>query len=79
MFEKYIKNEVRYNIENIINDIVNYQEDKETTEKIEKLTESDEEKITKRLVNDEAFVNYFNELVNSEIVNEIYHYVKEAK
>ena len=78
MLEEYIKGEIRFNIENIINDIFNYQEDKETTEKIEKLTENDIEIISNKLLNSTWFMQELNEFINGNIENELYHYVKES-
>lgn len=77
MLEQYIEGEIKFNIENIINDISNYQEDKETTEKIEKLTDDDISIICNKLLNSTWFMTELNEFVNSNIENEIYHYVRE--
>ena len=79
MLEEYIKGEIRFNIENIINDISNYQKDKETTEKIEKLTENDIEIISNKLLNSTCFMQELNEFINGNIENEIYYYVKECE
>ena len=77
MLEKYLEGEIKFNIENIVNDISNYQEDKETTEKIEKLTDDDISIICDKLLNSTWFMTELNEFINNNIENEIYHYVKK--
>lgn len=77
MLENYLKNEIRFNIENIVNDISNYQENKDATEIIEHLTENDIEIICNKLLNSTWFINELNEFVNSNIENELYHYAND--
>lgn len=77
MLENYLKNKIRFNIENIVNDISNYQENKEATEIIEHLTENDIEIICNKLLNSTWFMNELNEFVNSNIENELYHYAND--
>ena len=79
MLKNYLKNEVKFNIENIVNDICNWQEDFETTKTIEDFTSKDINEIVKRLLENEGFIDYLNEFINSEIENEIYHYLKEKE
>jgi hypothetical protein len=79
MLEMYIENEIKFNIENIINDISNWQNDKDTTEKIENLNNDDISIICNKLLNNTWFMSELNEFVNSNIENEIYHYVKSEE
>lgn len=79
MLEMYIKNEIEFNIENIINDISNWQNDKDTTEKIENLNNDDISIICNKLLNSTWFMSELNEFVNSNIENEIYHYVESEE
>lgn len=77
--EKYLKGEIEFNIENIINDISNYQNDIDTTTMIENLTDYDIQQICDKLMNSNYFMDSLNELVNEEIESEIYHYVNDMK
>ena len=77
--ENYIKCEIEFNIENIINDISNYQNDIDTTTTIEKLNDKDIQKICDNLMNSKYFMESLNELVNNEIESEIYHYVNKLE
>ena len=77
--ENYLKGEIEFNIENIINDISNYQNDIDTTTMIENLTDYDIQQICDKLMNSNYFMNNLNELVNEEIESEIYHYVNDKE
>ena len=79
MLEEYLKGEIVFNIENIINDISNYQEDFDTTKKIENLTDSDINIICNKMLNSTCFMNELNEFINGNIENEIYHYVRSGE
>jgi DNA-binding ferritin-like protein (Dps family) len=75
--ENYIKGEIEFNIENIINDISNYQEDIEKTQKIENLTDYDIQEICDSLLNNDYFMQTLNQFVNENIESEIYHYINK--
>jgi len=79
MLEEYLKSEIIFNIENIVNDISNYQEDSDTTKAIESLTEEDIKIICNKMLNSTWFMNELNEFINGNIENELYHYVNEVK
>jgi len=79
MLEEYLKGEIIFNIENIVNDISNYQEDFDKTKAIESLTEEDIKIICNKMLNSTCFMNELNEFINGNIENELYHYVNEVK
>ena len=64
MLKNYLKNEVKFNIENIVNDICNWQEDFEATKTIEDFTSKDINEIVKRLIENEGFIDHLNEFIN---------------
>ena len=73
--ESYIKGEIEFNIENIINDI-------DTTYKkqeIENLTDYDIQQICDKLLNSDYFMQQLNSFVNENIESEIYHYVNDKE
>lgn len=75
MLEKYIEDEIKFVMENIINDISNHQNDIDTTQAIENLTDDDISVISNKLLNSTWFMTELNSLVDNTIENEIYHYV----
>ena len=75
MLEQYIKGEIVFNIENIMN----YENDNDVKESIEQLTEKDIDIICNKLLNSEWFMTELNEFINSNIEDEIYHYVNNIK
>lgn len=79
MLEKYMESEIKFVIENIINDISNYQNDIDTTQAIENLTDDDISIISNRLLNSTWFMTELNSLVDNTIEDEIYHYVNNKE
>ena len=79
MLENYIKDEIKFVMENIINDISNYQNDIDTTQAIENLTDDDISVISNRLLNSTWFMTELNSLIDNTIENEIYHYVNNKE
>ena len=79
MLEKYIESEITFVIENIINDISNYQNDLDTTQAIEKLNQDDISIITNKLLNSTYFITELNSFVDNSIEDEIYNYVHEKE
>lgn len=79
MLEKYLEGEILFNIENIINDISNWQEDYDKTKAIENLTENDINIICNRMLNSGWFVTELNEFINENIEGELYHYIEGQK
>lgn len=77
--ENYLKGEIEFNIENIINDISNYQNDIDTTTMIEHLTDKDIQQICDNLMNSNYFMEELNTFINEEIDNELYHYVNNME
>jgi len=75
MLEKYLKGEILFNIENIINDISNWQDDYDTTKEIENLTDTDIKIICSQMLSDNGFMENLNGFINENIENEIYHYI----
>lgn len=79
MLEKYIESEITFVIENIINDVSNYQNDLDTTQAIEKLNQDDISIISNKLLNSTHFITELNSFVDNAIEDEIYHYVHEKE
>ena len=72
--DEYFKNEVEFNIENLINDECVYEED---LQKIQNLTNEDIKKIAEEI----SYDDYTCERLNEEIEDTIFHYIhrKEIK
>ena len=77
--EEYLKGEITFVIENLINDNYMEQENKEDYEKVEKLTDKDIDNICKELTNSISFMNYINEIINNEIEDTIFHYIHKEE
>jgi hypothetical protein len=73
--ENYIKGEIVFNIENIVNDI----EDTYKKQEIENLTDYDIQQICDNLLNSDYFMQQLNSFVNENIESEIYHYVNDKE
>ena len=79
MLEKYLESEIVFNIENIVNDISNWQNDYDKTETIENLTEDDIKIICNRMLNSTWFMTELNEFINGNIESELYHYIESRE
>lgn len=77
--ESYLKGEISFNIENIINDNYMEQEYKKDFDKVSKLTDKDIQKICDKLVNSNYFMEELNTFINEEIESEIYHYINDKE
>lgn len=73
--ESYLRGEISFVIENLINDNYMEQENKEDFEKVEKLNDKDIEKIHQKIINNKGFIDYINEIINNEIEDTIFHYI----
>ena len=74
IFKKYIKSEVINNIEKLIADISLWQEDSESMQKVEKLTDEDVEKITDNIASD-FLRKYLSDILAEIIENEIFYII----
>ena len=77
--ESYLKGEIEFVIENLINDNYMEQENKEDFEKVEKLTDKDIENMYQKIINNKGFIDYINEIINNEIEDTIFHYIHKEE
>ena len=78
---EFMKSEIVFNIENIVNDISNWQEDADTTKAVENLTDADVNDMATDLASNDFIINYINDILYETIQDKIYNYInkKEGK
>lgn len=77
ILEEYIKNEIVFNIENLVNE--DYPEKSEDAKKLESLNNNDIEKICNNLIKNDWLISAMNETLNESITDELYHYINDIK
>lgn len=77
ILEEYIKNEIIFNIENLVNE--DYPEKSEDAKKLENLNNNDIEKICNNLIKNDWLISAMNETLNESITDELYHYINDIK
>lgn len=74
---EFMKSEIVFNIENIVNDISNWQEDADTTKAVEDLTDDDVNNIASGLACNDFIINYINDILYETIQDNIYKYINK--
>ena len=81
IFDEFIQNEIVFNIENIVNDISNWQEDADTTKEVEDLKDEDIKEIGLNISCNDFIINYIHDILYETIQDVLYEYInkKEVK
>lgn len=74
---EFMKSEIVFNIENIVNDISNWQEDADTTKAVEDLTDADVNDMATDLASNDFIINYINDILYETIQDKIYNYINK--